>query len=81
MKKHALEGWGLDWRALSTKARASGISYLLSSGKTGEITDPWALRVFYTRLYLCHQNIQKKAMTDGPVSGDRRKWINIFGAK
>jgi outer membrane receptor for ferric coprogen and ferric-rhodotorulic acid len=27
------------------------ISYLLSNGKSGDITDPWALRAFYTRLY------------------------------
>jgi hypothetical protein len=27
------------------------ISYLLANGKSGNITDPWALRTFYTRLY------------------------------
>jgi hypothetical protein len=27
------------------------ISYLLSNGKCGNITDPWILRIFYTRLY------------------------------
>jgi hypothetical protein len=27
------------------------ISYLLANGKCGNITDPWVLRIFYTRLY------------------------------
>src|SRR6516162_2201153 len=42
------EGWGQTDR----RARLSGISYLLASGKTGDITDPWALRVFYSRICL-----------------------------
>jgi hypothetical protein len=29
----------------------TGISYLLSNGKNGTITDPRALRAFYTRLF------------------------------
>jgi hypothetical protein len=42
----------MDWRALSaTEARPSGISYRLASGKSGEITDPLALRTFYWRIY------------------------------
>jgi hypothetical protein len=41
----------LDWRTLSaSEVRAHGISYRLSNGKQGEITDPQALRTFYARL-------------------------------
>jgi hypothetical protein len=40
---------GIDWRCLDG-ARASGISYLIGA-KSGDITDPGALRTFYTRLY------------------------------
>ena len=40
----------LDWRAFDG-ARASGISYLLADGRSGEIIDPTALRCFYTRIY------------------------------
>jgi hypothetical protein len=34
----------------------SGISYLLSSGRSGTITDPRALRIFYTRLFYAKTN-------------------------
>jgi hypothetical protein len=34
------------------EARPSGISYRLSDGHSGEITDPRVLRTFYTRIYL-----------------------------
>jgi hypothetical protein len=37
------------WQHLSL-SRPSGISYRLSNGKCGSITNPLALRLFYTKL-------------------------------
>jgi hypothetical protein len=44
----------LDWRSLEG-ARASGISFLLANGESGEIIDPSALRTFYTRVFYADQ--------------------------
>jgi hypothetical protein len=38
------------WQSLLASARPSGISYRLANGKSGDITDPLALRIFYTRI-------------------------------
>jgi hypothetical protein len=38
------------WQSLLASARPSGISYRLANGKCGNITDPLALRIFYTRI-------------------------------
>jgi hypothetical protein len=43
------------------------ISYLLSNGKCGNITHPWVLMVFYTRLYYA------KAKTKDSTNTRRRK--------
>jgi hypothetical protein len=38
------------WQSVLASARPSGISYRLANGKSGNITDPKALRIFYTRI-------------------------------
>lgn len=47
----------IDFRAIDG-ARASGISFLLANGKSGDIIDPAALRIFYTRIYYADQKKQ-----------------------
>jgi hypothetical protein len=55
-----------DWRVYDG-ARASGISYLLAKGQSGEIIDPIILRTFYTRIFYakikttCGKDAQPKA--------------------
>lgn len=48
-------------------ARASGVSFLLANGKSGDIIDPAALRTFYTRLFYAEtistQNTRKTPKT------------------
>jgi len=57
----------LDWRAFDG-ARASGISYLLADGRTGEIIDPTALRMFYTRIFYAYHDQTKRKRTPGQTA-------------
>jgi hypothetical protein len=57
----------LDWRALEG-ARASGISFRLANGQSGEIIDPSALRTFYTRIYYAKNKNQPPPAPRRPAS-------------
>jgi len=68
-KKHAF--YALDWRAFEG-ARLSGISYLIRGKYSGTITDPAALRTFYTRVFYGKEITQKALKGKGPW------WITRF---
>jgi hypothetical protein len=53
----------IDFRAFDG-ARASGISFRLANGRSGEIVDPTHLRMFYTRLFYADQ-IKNQRPTSG----------------
>lgn len=51
---HYVKNGAADWRVFEG-SRASGISFLLANGQSGEIIDPTHLRTFYTRVFYADQ--------------------------
>src|SRR6516162_9011317 len=47
-------------RRLLCRTKNSMISYLLSNGRSGDISDPAALRQFYTRIFHGHKSARSK---------------------